>query len=73
MIKKFGASDVHQNEEGKGTHVVSFNIWLCDTEDDVPNLPDKEKTAIGSMALIMDTGTTYFLMSTGWSKFGGLA
>lgn len=69
--KEFGASDVHKNEPGKGDHVVAFHAYICDLESDTATLPDKERTAIGSIAFIMETGDLYALQTTGWVKVGG--
>ncbi len=69
--KKFGTSDIHPNEGEKGTHVVNYHSYICDNENDVANLPDKESTAIGSLAFIMETGNLYALQSDGtWVKVG---
>lgn len=70
MIKKFGDKDIHPDEDGR-THYVSFHSYICDDETDVKNLPDKEVTAIGSMAFVMTTGKVYTLSSeNGWIQFG---
>lgn len=43
--------------------------YLCDTEEDVSNLPT---CCTGSTALVCDTGNVYIVNASGqWVKFGG--
>lgn len=43
--------------------------FICDTEDDVANLP---QCTTGSSAIVITSGTMYIVNTNGaWQKFGG--
>lgn len=68
--KKFGDADSYIQEDGS-QKMVTFHSYVCDSEADVASLPDKDHTALGSIAVIMSTNVVYWLTKDGWVRGGG--
>lgn len=65
--KKFEQVDILANNR-----FALPKYFICDTADDIKNLPGLDKAAWGSVAVVLDGGVKYVLRENGeWKELKG--
>lgn len=72
MYAKLNSEKNYINE--LGVEIAGASYFLCDSEDDVEQLPKGRNIGIGSRALVIPTGNIYmFSPSRQWTKYSGVS
>lgn len=72
MYAKLNSEKNYINE--LGVEVLGASYFLCDSDEDIKDLPTGSNIGIGSRALVIPTGNIYMLSpSKKWVKYSGVS